>query len=81
MASKARSRIRAYLEKSLRRKDIDDDLDIFEVGLVDSMFAVQLVAFTEQEFDITVEDDDLNLDNFRSIDGLTSFVERKSAAT
>ena len=80
MSSTVRTRIRDHLKKSLRVEDLDDDVDIFDSGLVDSMFAVQLVAFTEQEFDIIVEDDDLDMDNFRSVDGLTSFVERKSAA-
>ena len=39
-----------------------------------------LVAFTEKEFDIVVEDDDLDLANFRSINALRAFVERKSKA-
>ena len=78
MSSTIRNRIRAHLRKALRREELGDETDIFEDGLVDSMFAVQLVAFTEQEFDISVNDDDLDLDNFRSIDCLTSFVERKS---
>jgi len=70
-------RIRAYLERSLRQLELDDDTDIFANGMVDSLFAVQLVAFTEQEFGVAVEDDDLDLANFRSINDLANFVGRK----
>lgn len=80
MPSFVRDKIRTHLKNALRRQELSDEVDIFENGLVDSMFAVQLVAFTEEAFDITVEDEDLNLDNFRSIDGLTHFVNRKLEA-
>ena len=77
MPSIVKDKIRAHLKDALRRQELSDEIDIFENGLVDSMFAVQLVAFTEEAFDITVEDEDLDLENFRSIDGLTHFVTRK----
>ena len=77
MSADAKARIRAYLGKTVRNFDLDDTADIFESGIVNSLFAVELVVFTEKEFGITVEDDDLDLDNFRSIDALAQFVDRK----
>jgi len=77
MSDSTKARIRAYLGKFVRNFDLDDATDIFESGIVNSLFAVELVAFTEQEFGVTVEDDDLNLDNFRSINALAGFVDRK----
>jgi acyl carrier protein len=56
---------------------IEEDQDIFERGIVDSLFAMQLVAFVEQEFSITAEPTDLDINNFCSISALTRFVERK----
>jgi len=47
---------------------------------VNSMFAMQLVQFVESTFGIAVENDDLELDNFRSIDALAALVERKQSA-
>ena len=44
-------------------------------------FAMQLVLFIENEFGIKIESDDLNLDNFRSIQALANLVERKTIAT
>ena len=42
------------------------------------MFAMQLVLFLEQEFQITVENEDLEFDNFRTVNALTNLVERKT---
>ena len=39
--------------------------------------AIQLVAFVEKEFGITVEDEDLELDNFRSIRAIDDLIARK----
>jgi methoxymalonate biosynthesis acyl carrier protein len=69
-------RIREYLS-SVIPLAIEDDEDIFELGLVDSLFAIQLVAFVEKEFSITAEPTDLDISNFCSIAALTCFVERK----
>jgi methoxymalonate biosynthesis acyl carrier protein len=38
------------------------------------------VAFVEKEFGIRVEDEDLDLDNFRSIQAISNLVARKSGA-
>ena len=59
---------------------IEDDENIFESGFVDSSFAMQLVAFVEEEFKITITDDDLDLANFSTINRIVQFVERKRVA-
>jgi acyl carrier protein len=59
---------------------VADDDDIFRLGLVDSLFALQLVLFVEQEFGLRVEGEELDLDNFCSIDAISSFVSRKMAS-
>lgn len=71
-------RIRQHIARSVR-VPIEDDSDIFELGLVDSLFGLQLVAFVEQEFGITVEDDDLDIANFCSIAALSAFVTAKQS--
>ena len=59
--------IRAYLSRVVRGFDLEDGTDIFGSGIVKCFFAVELISFTEQEFGIEIEDEDLDLDNFRSI--------------
>ena len=75
-----RDRIRAFLSRYIRVQDLPDDADIFALGLVNSLFAMQLVTWVEQEFDITVGDDELELSNFNSICAMVSFVQCKMVA-
>jgi len=56
---------------------LGDDDNIFDLGFVDSPFAIQLVCFIEEEFKIKVGDDDLNIDNFTSVNRITEFVRKK----
>ena len=71
-----RQRIGSYVAGGIGAA-VGDHEDIFKRGLVSSLFAMQLVVFIEQEFQITVEGDDLDLDNFCSVDAMTAFVSRK----
>lgn len=70
-------KIKTFLAQHIRKVDLEDDTDIFTGGYVNSLFAMQLIVFLENEFHLTIENDDLNFDNFRSIGALASLVERK----
>jgi acyl carrier protein len=74
------AKIKTFLSKYFKNHDLRDDEDIFALGFVNSLLAMQLVMFVEKEFGVTVEDEDLDLDNFRSIDAIAQLVERKTAA-
>lgn len=74
-----KAKIRAFLARFFRDHQLVDDEDIFATGYVNSMFAMQLVQFVEGEFGIAVESEDLELDNFRTVDAIVALVERKSA--
>ena len=75
-----RPRIKEFLSKFFRQHDLAYDEDIFALGFVNSLLALQLVSFVEKEFGVAVEDDDLDLDNFRTVDRIAAFVERKLVA-
>ncbi|MER6119403.1 phosphopantetheine-binding protein [Streptomyces sp. A0642] len=77
MSTDNKARIAEYLSRFFPVQDLKDDDDIFELGFVSSMFAMQLVSFVEHEFGITVENEDLELEYFRSIGALDAFVARK----
>jgi methoxymalonate biosynthesis acyl carrier protein len=72
------SQIKTFLAKFFGNHDLQPDEDIFALGFVNSMFAMQLVLFVEQEFNISVENEDLELENFRTIKAIANLVERKS---
>ncbi|MEP7339827.1 MAG: phosphopantetheine-binding protein [Acidobacteriota bacterium] len=78
-ADSTKASIREFLSRFFRGYDLRDDEDIFALGYVNSLFAMQLVMFVEKQFLITVEDEDLEMDNFRSINALAGLIERKSA--
>jgi acyl carrier protein len=73
-------KIKEFLSRFFKSHDLQPDEDIFALGFVNSLLAMQLVAFVEKEFCIRVEDADLDLDNFRSIRAISALVERKSGA-
>ncbi|MBF0111482.1 MAG: acyl carrier protein [Desulfamplus sp.] len=60
--------------------EITNDLDLFASGRVNSLFAMQLVLFVEKEFGFKVENEDLDYENFKSIDAILGFIQRKLAA-
>jgi acyl carrier protein len=71
--------IHEFVDRFFGDATLGDDDDMFATGYVNSMFALQLVQFVEGEFGITVDSDDLDLDNFRTVSSIATFVERKSA--
>jgi methoxymalonate biosynthesis acyl carrier protein len=72
------TRIRSYFSHVIREPVGDHD-DVFDLGIVDSLFAMQLVMFVEREFSIVAEREDLDIRNFCSISALAAFVELKLA--
>lgn len=70
-------KIRKFLAKYIKNRELKDNEDIFGSGFVNSLFAVQLVLFIENEFSLTLEGKDLKLDNFRSISALVNLIDKK----
>jgi len=75
-----KAKIRNFLSKFVRIDSLGDRDDIFSSGLVNSLFAMQFILFVEKEFDITVDDEDLDLVNFNTIMNVDDFVARKQCA-
>jgi acyl carrier protein len=73
------SKIRHFLSQYFGNHDLQNDEDIFALGFVNSMFAMQLVLFIEKEFNVTIENEDLDFDNFRTINAMVGLLERKMA--
>lgn len=74
-----KAKLRTFLSQFFGNHNLQDDEDIFAVGFVNSMFAMQLVLFIEQEFQVSIENEDLELDNFRTINAMVSLLERKAS--
>ncbi len=77
MRDKIRSMVESNLNIFTAEVEFSDDDNIFQKGFVDSLFAVQLIAYLEKEFEITIDNEDLDINNFHSVNKMISFVERK----
>ncbi|EPR13613.1 phosphopantetheine-binding protein [Ruminiclostridium papyrosolvens] len=55
-----------------------DEDDIFKLGFVNSLFAMKLLTFIENEFNIKVENEEMELSNFNSVSNIVNFIDRKT---
>jgi acyl carrier protein len=79
------------LEQEIRRFIIDNFLydndtlgnndSLIELGLIDSTGALELVAFLEGKYRITIDDNELDPNNLDSINKLVQFINRKTQAS
>lgn len=72
-----KERTREFLSRFFSTSTLGDGDDIFASGLVNSLLAVQLIVWMERDFSVSIGDEDLQLDNFRSIDAIGAFISRK----
>lgn len=56
-----------------------NDASFLEEGIIDSLGIIELVAFVEKRFGISVADHELLPDNFDSVNKLSSFITSKLA--
>ncbi len=59
---------------------IKDETLIFDEGIFDSMGLLGLINFLESEFNIVTNDNELQEENFGSVERIVAYVARKKAA-
>jgi len=76
--------VRAHIQRFIRGRfpgaELADDQDIFSLGFVNSLFAMELVLFIEKHFGIRIPNDDLDIANFRSVGAMSTLVARLAVA-
>lgn len=72
--------IKNFLGDHISLEELELDVDIFKTGYVNSLFAMKLVQFVEGNFNINVENEDLEITNFSTVNNLTNFIINKLAA-
>jgi len=58
-------------------ENLENDTSFMENGIIDSTGILELVAFLEQNFNITIEDDELVAENLDSLNNVTNYLSRK----
>ncbi len=54
----------------------NDDVDLINEGLIDSLGLVSIIAEIEHEFQVELALDDFNPDHFRSVNRIADFVAK-----
>ncbi len=79
-----RAKIKDYIIENFLFGDAeplqDDAMSLLDNGIIDSTGVMELVAFLEGDFELTIEDEELVPENLDSVDNLVGFVTRKKAA-
>jgi acyl carrier protein len=75
-----KERIREFVHATFptaRLQALEDETNLLETCMVDSLSVLEVVSFLEREFKMAFEDDELVPENFQTLSRLTSFVEGK----
>jgi acyl carrier protein len=79
-----REKIRYFIRESFLfggDDELRDDDSFLELGIVDSTGVLELVAFLESEWDLSIDDAELVPENLDSVDNIVGFLDRKQAVT
>lgn len=57
---------------------VADDVSMMNAGVLDSTGIMEILAYLEETYSILVEDEELTPENFDTVSGLASLIERKS---
>jgi methoxymalonate biosynthesis acyl carrier protein len=80
MSNTATTQILAFISGRYPQVEISETDNIFQIGFVNSLFAMELVMFIEKTFSVTVPNDELRIENFHSAQSMTELVERLTPA-
>ena len=76
----------APLREFIRRQFLFDegaqlgDEDPLFPDVIDSLGVMEVVDFVEEKYEVSIDEDDLLADNFRSLEAIASLVDRKRDA-
>lgn len=62
-------------------KNVGNEDPLLKNGLIDSLGILEVVTFLENEFGITLTDEELLPENFESVSSLSNFVQQKRNGT
>jgi methoxymalonate biosynthesis acyl carrier protein len=68
--------IQANMDAFYDGEELADTDNIFEMGFVGSLFAMQLLQFIEKEFEVQVADEDIILEHFSSVENMLGLVDK-----
>jgi methoxymalonate biosynthesis acyl carrier protein len=80
MSDFEQDQILAFIRDRYPQADIEATDDIFGLGFVNSLFAMELVMFVEKTFGVVIPNDELRIENFQTAAVMAELVRRLSPA-
>lgn len=75
--------VRSFILKNLLglngEVELEDEIDIFKVGFVNSLFSITLIQFLESKFNISIDTSELDIENFNNVNNIVSFINKKNS--
>jgi acyl carrier protein len=74
-----RETIKGYISTEFTEgRDVDlDSANLLEEEIIDSLGIFTLIGFVENHFSVTIEPEEVNLDNFQTVDTIAALVRSK----
>ncbi|MET8682890.1 acyl carrier protein [Streptomyces sp. NPDC004732] len=74
-----RSRVLDFLSRYVDDPAELEGIQLITGGVLSSLATVALVSHLEKEFGVDIDDDDLEIENFDTLDSIVRFVQGKQA--
>lgn len=75
-----KTKIRNFIKANLIIFDDDveftDSDNIFEMGFVNSLFAMKLLNYIETEFKVSIDNSEMEISNFSSVNNIEKLIEK-----
>ncbi len=78
--SDSKDRIRTFVVENFlfgEGEDLKDDTSFLDEGIIDSTGILELVDFLEEEFEISIDDEELIPENLDSLNNASAYVDKK----
>ncbi|XBX10018.1 acyl carrier protein [Enterocloster clostridioformis] len=71
--------LRRYLQKEIffSNEEIEDDQQLIDSGMIDSISIVKVIIFMEKTFNISFTEEDMDPENFESLQAMIRTIELK----
>lgn len=73
--------VKSIVCKTLTLETIAFEEDLIDSGHLDSLSLIQLMVALEEEFDIRIEPEELDFEDYRSVKSMTEMINRLSCNT
>jgi len=80
-----RGRVWAYIVENFlymrQNVEVDPDASLLRKGVLDSMGVLEMIGFVEESFGISVDQDEVTMEHFGTLNAITRYIESKLAGT